>query len=87
MSMTTHQLNFSVFFLVSPDLMRPQARQFWGEDLIRAVSAIFYEVVHSLYRVFWVMRLVKKSIRFCTRIYSISEILRGGESAQRSLDL
>ena len=26
--------------------MRPQARQFWGEDLIRAISAILSQVLH-----------------------------------------
>ena len=40
--------------------MSPQARQLWGEDLIRAVSAILYQVVHSFYRVFWVIRLGQK---------------------------
>ena len=40
--------------------MRPQARKFWGEDLIRAVSDIFYQVVQSFYRVFWVTRLGRK---------------------------
>ena len=40
--------------------MRPQAHQFWGEDLIRTVSAILYQVLHIFYRVFWVMRLGQK---------------------------
>ena len=57
MSMTTNQSNFSIFCPVIPEIMSPQARQFWGEDLIRAVSAHVYQVVHSFYRVFWVMRL------------------------------
>ena len=53
--------------LVSPSLisniteiMRPQARQCWGEDLIRAVSDILYQVVHSFYIFSWVMRLGQK---------------------------
>ena len=59
-SMTIHQLNFSISCPVSHEIIRPQARQFWGEDLIQAVSAILYQVVHSFYRVFWDMRLGQK---------------------------
>ena len=44
--------------------MRPQARQVWGEDLIRALLAILYEVAHSFYRFFWVMRLGQKILKF-----------------------
>ena len=58
--MNTHQTNFSIYCLSSPEITRPQARQFGGEDLIRAVSDILYQVVHSFYRVFWVMRLGQK---------------------------
>ena len=58
--MTTHQSNFSFFGPVGPEIMRPQLRKFWGEDLIRAVSAILYQVVHIFYQVFWVMRLGQK---------------------------
>ena len=58
--MTTHKSNFSDFFTVSPYIMRPKARHFWGEDLIRSGLAILYQVLHSFYRVFWVMRLGQK---------------------------
>ena len=58
--MTTHQSNYSIFCPVSHEIIRPQERQFWGGDLIQALFAILYQVLHSLYRVFWVMRLGQK---------------------------
>ena len=45
---------------VPAEIMRLQAHHFWGEDLIQAVLAILYQVLHSFYRVFWVMRLGQK---------------------------
>ena len=60
MSMTTHQSNLSIFSPVSPEIMRPQARPFWGEELIQSVLAMLYQVLHIFYRVFWVMRLGQK---------------------------
>ena len=51
--------------------MRSLARQFWGEDLIWAISAILYQIVHSFYRVFWLMRLgqkIKDFVLGCTRL-------------------
>ena len=59
-SITTHQLNFSIYCPVSHEIIMPQARQFWGEDLIRAVSSLLYQVVYIFYRVFWYMRLGRK---------------------------
>ena len=38
----------------------PQPRQFWDEDLIRAVSTVLNQVVHSFYRFLWVMGLGRK---------------------------
>ena len=60
MSMTAYQSNLGIYFPVSPEIMRPQACPFWGKDLIQAVLAILYQVLHSFYRVFWVMRLGQK---------------------------
>ena len=54
--MNTHQSNFSIFGPVSPEIMRSQARHFWRGHLIRAVLAILCQVLHSFYRVVWVMR-------------------------------
>ena len=33
-------IKYIIFRTVGPKIMRPQARQFWGEDLIRAVFDI-----------------------------------------------
>ena len=58
--MNTHQSKYSISCPVSPEIMRPQEGHFWGGDLIRAVLAILYQVVHSFNRVFWVMILGRK---------------------------
>ena len=56
--MTTHQSNYNIFCIVGTDIMSPQAHQYWGADLIRAVLAILYQVLHIFYGVFWVTRSV-----------------------------
>ena len=54
--MTSHISNFSIFGPVSPEILRPQHAIFGGSHLSRVVLAILYEVLHSFYRVFWVMK-------------------------------
>ena len=54
--MTSHLSNFSIFGPVSPEIMRPTLAIFGGSHLIRAILSILYQVLHSFYRVFWVMR-------------------------------
>ena len=62
--MTTHKSNFSIFCLVSPEIMRHQAKTNWGGHLIRAVLAILYQVLHIFYRVFWDIRQGRKIYGF-----------------------
>ena len=54
------QINLQYFCSVSPEIMWRQARHFGGGHIIRAVLAILYQVLHSFYRVFWVMRQGRK---------------------------
>ena len=54
------QIKLQYFCPVIPEIMVPQARHFGGENSIQAVLAILYQVLHSLYKVFWVMRLGRK---------------------------
>ena len=51
--MTSHQSNFSIFGPVSPEIMRCQARHFWGGHLIRVVFSILYQALHIFYWVFY----------------------------------
>ena len=39
--MTAHQSNLGIFCAVGSEIMRPQARHFGGEDLIRAFFGHF----------------------------------------------
>ena len=41
LSIITHLSNVSVYCPDSTEIMRPQERQLWGEDLIQAILAIF----------------------------------------------
>ena len=54
-SMTNHRLNFSISYPVSHEITMTQARQFCDEDLIRDVSAFWYQVMHSFYKIFWII--------------------------------
>ena len=53
---TKHLSNIIIFGSVSPEITRPQIAIFGGSHLSWAVLAILYQVLHSFYRVFWVMR-------------------------------
>ena len=57
---TSHISNFSIFGPVGPEIIRPQHAIFGGSHLSRAVLAILYQVLHSFYGVFWVMRQGRK---------------------------
>ena len=58
--MTKHLLNIIIFGLVSLEIMTHQIAIFGGRHLSSAVLAILYQVLHSFYRVFWVMRQGRK---------------------------
>ena len=58
--MTKHLLNIIIFGPVSLEIMTHQIAIFGGSHLSSAVLAILYQVLHSFYRVFWVMRQGRK---------------------------